>query len=71
MEDAVGRNAGAGGYLTGVILLITQLNETADNAYYILVDATTSCISFRSFTFISAVIRLAYRKDRTTSPARC
>ena len=46
------------------ILLITQLNETADNAYYILVDAT-NILYFIPFVYIYiAVIRLAYVGDR-------
>ncbi len=46
------------------ILLITQLNETADNAYYILVDAT-NILYFLPFVYIyAAVIRLAYVGNR-------
>jgi amino acid transporter len=46
------------------ILLITQLNETADNAYFILVDAT-NILYFLPFVYIyAAVIRLAYVGDR-------
>jgi glutamate:GABA antiporter len=46
------------------ILLITQLNETADNAYYILVDAS-NILYFLPFVYIyAAVIRLAYIEDR-------
>ncbi len=47
-----------------VILLITQLNETADNAYYILVDAS-NILYFLPFVYIyAAVIRLAYIENR-------
>jgi glutamate:GABA antiporter len=47
-----------------VILLIMQLNETADNAYYLLVDAT-NILYFVPFVYIyAAVIRLAYVQKR-------
>ena len=46
------------------ILLVTQLNETADNAYYILVDAT-NILYFIPFLYIYfSVIRLAYVEKR-------
>jgi amino acid transporter len=46
------------------ILLITQLNTTADNAYYLLVDAT-NILYFIPFVYIyAAVIRLAYVGNR-------
>jgi amino acid transporter len=46
------------------ILFITQLNETADNAYYILVDAT-NILYFIPFVYIYfSVIRLAYVEKR-------
>ncbi len=49
------------------ILLITQLNETADNAYYLLVDAT-NILYFVPFVYIyAAVIRLAYVEKREAS----
>ncbi len=47
-----------------VILLISQLNESADSAYYILVDAT-NILYFIPFVYIyAAVIRLAYVGNR-------
>jgi glutamate:GABA antiporter len=50
-----------------VILLITQLNETADNAYYILVDAT-NILYFIPFVYVYlAVIRLAYKENRESN----
>lgn len=49
------------------ILLITQLKETADNAYYILVDAT-NILYFIPFVYVyAAVIRLAYVQNRDAS----
>jgi amino acid transporter len=49
------------------ILLITQLNETADNAYYILVDAT-NILYFIPFVYVyAAIIRLAYIEKREAS----
>jgi amino acid transporter len=49
------------------ILLITQLKETADNAYYILVDAT-NILYFIPFVYVyAAVIRLAYVQNRDES----
>ena len=49
------------------ILLVIQLNETADNAYYILVDAT-NILYFIPFVYIYfSVIRLAYVEKREKS----
>ena len=46
------------------ILLLIQLNETANNAYYILVDIT-NILYFIPFLYVYvAVIRLAYVGDR-------
>jgi amino acid transporter len=46
------------------ILLITQKNETAENAYYLLVDAS-NILYFLPFVYIyAAVIRLAYVGNR-------
>ncbi|HKV05930.1 MAG TPA: APC family permease [Candidatus Acidoferrales bacterium] len=47
-----------------VILLVTQINETANSAYYILVSAT-NILYFIPFAYIyAAVIKLAYGADR-------
>jgi amino acid transporter len=49
------------------ILLVTQINETANGAYQILVDAAT-ILYFIPFVYIyAAVIKLAYRADRATN----
>ena len=48
-----------------VILFLIQLNESANNAYYILVDAS-NILYFIPFIYVySAVIRLAYVGNRT------
>jgi amino acid transporter len=54
--------------ISGVILLATQINETANSAYQILVDATTIVYFISLMYMYASAIRLAYRKDRTTTP---
>jgi len=54
--------------ISGVILLVTQINETANSAYQILVDATTIVYFISLMYMYAAAIRLAYRKDRATTP---
>jgi glutamate:GABA antiporter len=54
--------------ISGVILLATQINETANSAYQILVDATTIVYFISLMYMYAAAIRLAYRKDRKTTP---
>jgi glutamate:GABA antiporter len=54
--------------ISGVILLATQINETANSAYQILVDATTIVYFISLMYMYTAAIRLAYRKDRKTTP---
>lgn len=54
--------------VSGVILLATQINETANSAYQILVDATTIVYFVSLMYMYAAAIRLAYRKDRETTP---
>ncbi len=49
------------------ILFVIQLNETANNAYYILVDIT-NILYFIPFVYVyAAVIRLAYFGDRAAN----
>jgi glutamate:GABA antiporter len=49
------------------ILFLIQLNETANSAYFILVDAS-NILYFIPFIYVyAAVIRLAYRADRDTN----
>ena len=51
MEDAVGIDSRAGDYFRSDRLLLIQINETANSAYQILVDAGDDyCISFPFFT---------------------
>ncbi len=54
--------------ISGAILLATQINETANSAYQILVDATTIVYFISLMYMYAAAIRLAYRKDRETTP---
>ena len=50
--------------ISGAILLVIQVNETANSAYQILVDAGT-ILNFIPFLYMyAAVIKLAYRPDR-------
>lgn len=50
--------------ISGVILLVIQLNETANSAYQILVDAGTILYFVPLLYMFAAVIKLAYRPDR-------
>jgi glutamate:GABA antiporter len=50
------------------VLLATQISESAKSAYQILVDATTIVYFISLIYMYAAAIRLAYRKDRTTTP---
>ncbi len=54
--------------ISGVILLAIQINETANGAYQILVDATTIVYFVAMMYMYAAAIRLAYRKDRESTP---
>ena len=50
--------------ISAVILLLSQINETANSAYQILVDATTIVYFISLIYMYAAAIKLAYRKDR-------
>lgn len=53
--------------ISGIILLVIQINETANSAYLILVDAS-NVLYFIPFAYIYvAFIKLAYRQDRDRS----
>lgn len=53
--------------ISGIILVLSQVNETVLGAYQILVDATI-IIYFIPFLYMyAAVIKLAYRPDRTAN----
>jgi amino acid transporter len=51
-----------------VILLLIQLNETANNAYQIFVDAGTILYFIPFLYMYAAVIKLSYRADRKANP---
>jgi len=51
-----------------VILLLIQINETANTAYQILVDAGTILYFIPFLYMYAAAIRLAYRPDRNANP---
>jgi amino acid transporter len=54
--------------ISGLILLLSQINETTVSAYQILVDGT-NILYFIPFMYMyAAVIKLAYRPDRYTAP---
>ena len=53
--------------ISGVILLLIQVNETANNAYQIFVDAGTILYFIPFLYMYAAVIKLSYRKDRAAS----
>jgi glutamate:GABA antiporter len=53
--------------ISGVILLVIQVNETANSAYQILVDAGTILYFIPFIYMYAAVIKLAYRDDRARS----
>jgi glutamate:GABA antiporter len=54
--------------ISGVILLVIQVNETANNAYQIFVDAGTILYFIPFLYMYAAAIKLAYRSDRETNP---
>ena len=56
------------GISTGGILLLIQVNETANSAYQILVDAAVILYFIPFLYMYGAVIKLAYRKDRAANP---
>jgi glutamate:GABA antiporter len=53
--------------ISGVILLLIQVNETANNAYQIFVDAGTILYFIPFLYMYAAVIKLSNRKDRRAS----
>jgi amino acid transporter len=54
--------------ISGAILLLIQVNETANNAYQIFVDAGTILYFIPFLYMYGAVIKLAYRPDRKLNP---
>src|SRR5215469_2735799 len=53
--------------ISGAILLLIQVNETANSAYQILVDAAVILYLIPFLYMYAAVINLAYRKDRAAN----
>jgi glutamate:GABA antiporter len=53
--------------ISGIILLLIQMNETVNGAYQILVDATVILYFIPFLYMFAAVIKLAYRAGRTRS----
>jgi amino acid transporter len=54
---------------SAIVLLITQVNQTVNGAYQILVDATNAIYFISLLYMYAAAIKLAYSKDRGTNPA--
>jgi glutamate:GABA antiporter len=53
--------------ISGVILLLIQVNHSVNSAYQLFVDAGTILYFIPFLYMYAAVIRLAYRKDRAAS----
>lgn len=54
--------------ISGVILLLSQINETTVSAYQILVDAAVILYFIPFLYMYAAAIKLAYRPDRARTP---
>lgn len=54
--------------ISGVILLLSQINETTVNAYQILVDAAIILYFIPFLYMYAAAIKLAYRPEREKTP---
>src|SRR6185312_12813053 len=54
---------------SAVVLLLTQINQSVNGAYQILVDATTAIYFIPLMYMYAAAIKLAYSKDRGANPA--
>jgi amino acid transporter len=54
--------------ISGVILLLSQINETTASAYQILVDAAVILYFIPFLYMYAAAIKLAYRPDRARTP---
>src|SRR5664279_5330827 len=53
--------------LSGFILLVSQINQTTRGAYQILIDAAIILYFIPFLYMFAAVIKLAYRKDRSAN----
>jgi amino acid transporter len=56
------------GTLSGVILLISQINDSTRGAYQFLIDAGIILYFIPFLYMFAAAIRLAYRSDRSSNP---
>jgi amino acid transporter len=54
--------------ISGAILLLSQINETAVGAYQMLVDAAVILYFIPFLYMYAAAIKLAYRPDRESTP---
>jgi amino acid transporter len=54
--------------ISGALLLLSQINETTVGAYQILVDAAVILYFIPFLYMYAAVIKLAYRPDRESTP---
>ena len=54
--------------VSGVILLLSQINETTRGAYQFLIDAAIILYFIPFLYMFAAVIKLAHRKDRAANP---
>jgi glutamate:GABA antiporter len=54
--------------ISGVILLLIQINQSVNSAYQLFVDAGTILYFIPFLYMYGAVIKLAYRQDREASP---
>ena len=54
--------------LSGVVLLLSQINETTRGAYQVVIDLAIILYFIPFLYMFAAVIKLAYRNDRRTNP---
>jgi amino acid transporter len=54
--------------ISGIILLISQINESANSAYQILIDAAAILYYIPFLYMYAAVIKLVARRDRSENP---
>jgi amino acid transporter len=50
--------------VSAIVLLVTQINQTVNSAYQILVDATTAIYFIALLYMYASAIKLAFREDR-------
>jgi amino acid transporter len=54
--------------LSGLVLLLSQINETTRGAYQVVIDLAIILYFIPFLYMFAAVIKLAYRRDRLTNP---